>query len=260
MCNPPFKPPRSIDRASQTEPKMKSMYKPNISKTERWASTLMGAALAAAGYQRSNKALGLAGIALLGRGASGFCPVNAAIGRDTASRYDTTARLGGRRGVKVEAAITIYRPQQEVYAYWRTFENLPMFMDHLVEVRDIDGRRSHWVAKGPLGVPVEWDAEIINDIPPDVIAWKTVGHSDVVSAGSVRFKQAPGDLGTQVRVKLQYDPPAGKIGATVAWMLGDDPQQAIEEDLRRFKELLESSATIRETETVVILTEPISLR
>jgi uncharacterized membrane protein len=216
------------------------MYKPNISTNERWASTLMGAALALAAVQRSNKALGAAGLALLGRGASGFCPVNAAIGRDTTSRYDTRARLGGPRGVNVEASITIYRPQQEVYAYWRSLENLPKFMDHLVEVREIDGRRSHWVAKGPLGVHVEWDAEIIKDVPPELISWKTVNDADVVSAGSVWFTQAPGDHGTEVRVKLQYDPPAGKLGATVAWILGEDPQHAIEEDLRRFKQLLET--------------------
>jgi uncharacterized membrane protein len=245
------------------------MYKPNISTTERWASTLMGAALTLAAVQRSNKALGAAGVALLGRGASGFCPVNAAIGRDTASKYDTRARLGGPRGVNAEASITIYRPQQEVYAYWRNLENLPKFMDHLVEVREIDGRRSHWVAKGPLGVHVEWDAEIIKDIPPELISWKTVADSDVVSAGSVWFKQAPGDHGTEVHVKLQYDPPAGKLGATVAWMLGEDAQHAIEEDLRRFKQILETGEVStaprrrssnkrarRETESP-IMTEPL---
>lgn len=257
---------------------MTSMYKPNISKTERWASALMGAAFAAAGYQQRNRALGIAGFALLGRGASGFCPVSAAVGRDTAGN-DTRARLGGARGVNVEAAVKIYRPQQEVYAYWRTLENLSKFMDHLVEVRDVDGRRSHWVAKGPLGVQVEWDAEIIKDISPELISWKTVNDADVVSAGSVSFLQAPGDLGTEVRVKLQYDPPAGKLGATVAWMLGDDPQQAIEEDLRRFKQLLETGEvstrevskgpryrtrstkrTRRDPEASPIMTEPYTAR
>jgi uncharacterized membrane protein len=218
---------------------MRSMYKPNISKTERWASTVMGAALAVAGYQQRNRGLGLAGFALLGRGASGFCPVSAAVGRDTAGN-DTRAHLSGARGVNVEATVTIYRPQQEVYAYWRSLENLANFMDHLVEVQDIDGRRSHWVAKGPLGVQVEWDAEIIKDVPPELISWRTVNDADVVSAGSVWFKQAVGDHGTQVRVRLQYDPPAGKLGATVAWMLGDDPQTAIEEDLQRFKQLVET--------------------
>lgn len=216
------------------------MYKPNISKIERWASSLMGGALAAVGLQRRNRALGIAGFALLGRGASGFCPVNAAVGRNTAEGTDTRARLGGDRGVNVEAAIRIYRSPQEIYAYWRMLENLPKFMDHLVDVRDIDGRRSHWIAKGPLGVQVEWDAEIIKDVPPELISWKTVNDADVASAGSVWFTQTPSDQGTVVRVKLQYDPPAGKLGATVAWMLGDDPQSAIEEDLRRFKQLLET--------------------
>lgn len=253
---------------------MRSMYKPNISKTERWTSSLMGTAFALVGLQRSNKAMGLAGLALLGRGASGYCPVSAALGRDTASQYDTRARLGGSRGVRVEAAITIYRPQVEVYAYWRNFENLPNFMDHLEAVQDIDGHRSHWVAKGPLGVPVEWNAEIINDVPPELIAWKTVGESDVVSAGSVRFKQAPGDHGTEVRVKLQYDPPAGKIGATVAWMLGENAQHAVEEDLGRFKQLIEAGDVStgaryrgpsgkrkrRDTEAAQMMTDPIPVR
>jgi uncharacterized membrane protein len=253
------------------------MYKPNISKTERWASTVMGAALAAAGYQQKNKALGVAGFALLGRGASGFCPVSAVVGRDT-SEGDTRAFLRGARGVNVEAAVKIYRPQQEVYAYWRSLDNLPRFMDHLVEVRDFDGRRSHWIAKGPLGVHVEWDAEIIKDVPPEMISWKTVDDADVASAGSVYFKQEPGDLGTIVRVRLQYDPPAGKLGATVAWMLGDDPQTAIEEDLQRFKQLLETGEvttreakgpryrtrstkrTRRDTEASPIITEPYTAR
>jgi uncharacterized membrane protein len=254
---------------------MRSMYKPNISKTERWASTLMGAALAAAGYRGRNRALGIAGFALLGRGASGFCPVSAAVGRDTASASDTRARLGGPRGVNVEAAVTIYRPQQEVYAYWRSLDNLANFMDHLVEVRDVDGRRSHWVAKGPLGVHVEWDAEIIKDVPPELISWKTVNDADVVSAGSVWFQQGPGDHGTEVRVRLQYDPPAGKLGATVAWMLGEDAQQAIEDDLRRFKQLLETGEVStgarqrstsprkrsrREPASSPIMTEPITSR
>jgi uncharacterized membrane protein len=141
--------------------------------------------------------------------------------------------------VIVEDAITIYRPVSEVYSYWRNLENLPRFMEHLEEVRVTDRSHSHWVAKGPLGVNVEWDAEIINDIPPTLLSWKSVGESDVVSAGSVRFKAA-GERATQVRVKLQYDPPAGKLGATVAWLFGEDPQRQVNEDLRRFKQLVET--------------------
>ena len=112
-------------------------------------------------------------------------------------------------------------------------------MDHLVEVRSIDRFHSRWVARGPLGIRIEWDAEVINDIPPTLLSWKSMGDSDVVSAGSVRFKPV-GEHGTEVRVKLQYDPPAGKLGATVAALLGEDPQHQIAEDLRGFKQLLET--------------------
>ena len=218
---------------------MTSMYKPNISATARLASTVAGAALAMAGYKRSNKALGMLGMGLLARGASGWCPVTAAVDSQAYDTDPTRRYLGGSRGIMVEDAITIYRPVSEVYSYWRSLENLPRFMEHLEEVHVVDRFHSHWVARGPLGVLVEWDAEVINDIPPTLLSWKSVGNSEVVSAGSVRFKPS-GEHATQVRVKLQYDPPAGKLGATVAWLFGEDPQQQIAEDLRRFKQLLET--------------------
>ena len=222
---------------------MRSMYKPNISSSDRLVSTIAGAALAVFGYQRSNRALGTLGIGLLARGASGWCPVTAAVDRN-AHGYgfnETTKRhLGGTRGVIVEDGITINRPIDEVYTYWRNLENLPRFMDHLEEVQEKDRFHSHWTARGPLGVRVEWDAEIINDIPPTLLSWKSVGESDVVSAGSVRFKPM-GDSATEVHVKLQYDPPAGKLGATVAWFFGEDAQHQIAEDLRKFKHLLEGT-------------------
>jgi uncharacterized membrane protein len=221
---------------------MRSMYKPNISATGRFVSTIAGAALATLGYKRSNRPLGILGAGLIARGASGWCPVTAAMERDMPFDEPTKRYLSGSGGVIVEDALTIYRPPTEVYSYWRSLENLPNFMEHLEEVTIIDRLRSHWVAKGPLGVRVEWDAEIINDIPPTLLSWKSVGQSDVVSAGSVRFRP-DGDRATRVHVKLQYDPPAGKVGATVAWLLGDDPQHQIAEDLRRFKELVESDSS-----------------
>jgi uncharacterized membrane protein len=219
---------------------MRSVYKPNISATGRLASTIAGAALTAVGYQRSNRALGLLGAGLIVRGVGGWCPVTAVVDRDSFSESEPTKRhLRGSGGVMFEHALTIDRPVDEVYAYWRNLENLPRFMQHLEEVDVVDHVRSRWVARGPLGVRVEWDAQIINDIPPTLLSWKSVGDSDVISAGSVRFKAA-GEHATEVRVKLQYDPPAGKLGATVAWLLGEDPQHQMAEDLRKFKELIES--------------------
>jgi len=142
------------------------------------------------------------------------------------------------------------------------FDNLPTFMSHLERVEEISRTLSQWTAKGPLGVPVTWTAEIINDVPGELISWRSVGEGDVVTAGSVRFKPAGGDYGTEVSVKLQYDPPAGKVGATVAWALGEDPQTQIEEDLRRFKQLLETGelAAGERRRTSSAFDEPIYVR
>ena len=113
-------------------------------------------------------------------------------------------------------------------------------MRHLVSVRQLDDRRSHWVAKGPAGRTFEWDAEIINQIANELIAWRTLENASVASAGSVRFKSAGSGRGTEVHVRLQYAPPAGKAGAAIAWLFGKEPSQTIREDLRRFKQLLEA--------------------
>jgi uncharacterized membrane protein len=153
---------------------------------------------------------------------------------------DTRRALGGSRGVHVEESFTINRRADELYAFWRKFDQLPAFMRHLVRVTPLDDRRSHWVARAPAGRTVEWDAEIINEIPNELIGWRTVDGADVVSAGSVHFKPAPGYRGTEVRVQLQYAPPAGKVGARIAWLFGHEPSQTIKEDLRRFKQLIEA--------------------
>jgi uncharacterized membrane protein len=220
----------------------------NVAAAERWASAIGGAALAVYGLKQMKDErsvpgamLAAAGSALIVRSATGFCPVYSAAGITTVHGHsDTRERLGGSRGVRVEAAVTINRPAAELYAVWRRFDQLPRFMDHLVSVTCVDERGSHWVAKAPAGRTVEWDAVIINDVRDELIAWRTLEGAGVVSAGSVRFRPAPGGRGTEVRVHLQYDPPAGKAGATVAWLLGYDPSQTIHEDLRRFKQLMEA--------------------
>jgi uncharacterized membrane protein len=217
----------------------------NVTEPERWASALGGAALTAWGLKQlrderspAGAMIAAAGASLIARGATGHCPVYAAAGVTT--RSDTREALGGSRGVNVEQAMTINRRPDELYAFWRKLERLPRIMSHLISVNEIDSRRSHWVAKGPAGRKVEWDAEIITEIPNELIGWRTLADADVVSAGSVRFKPAPGNRGTEVHVRLQYEPPAGKIGATVAWLLGSEPAQTIQEDLRRFKQLMEA--------------------
>jgi uncharacterized membrane protein len=151
---------------------------------------------------------------------------------------DTRRRLGGLAGIHVEEAVTVSRPPSEVFRFWRNFENLPRFMNHLRAVSQREAGISHWVARGPAGMNVEWDARIINEIDGRLIAWQSLEGSEVSTAGSVNFRETP--RGTEVRVHLQYSPPAGKLGAAVARLLGEEPTVQIHDDLRRFKQLIET--------------------
>lgn len=218
----------------------------NVAEVERWASALCGAALAAFGIQQSVRErsvggalLAAAGGTLIYRGATGRCPMYAAAGISTAAETDTRAALGGSRGISVEDAVTITRPVSELYRFWRDFEQLPRFMQHLESARQLDERRSHWVVRAPGRRTVEWDAEIITDIPDKMISWRSI-DGDVASAGSVHFDDAGADRGTVVRVKLHYAPPGGKLGSWAAWAFGEEPSQQVHEDLRRLKQLLET--------------------
>lgn len=143
-------------------------------------------------------------------------------------------------GTGVVRALTINLPRQEVYAFWRDFENLPRFMRHLESVTVLDERRSHWVAKGPAGTTVEWDAEITADEPGSLIAWQSVGNSDINNAGAVHFSDAPGDRGTELLVELTYEAPGGAIGRGIAKLFGEEPKLQVREDMRRFKALIET--------------------
>ena len=155
----------------------------------------------------------------------------------------TRSDLGGHRGIHVEESVTINRPLSELYRFWRNFENLPKFMEHLESVSMREEGVSHWVAKGPAGMPVEWDARIINEVHDKVIGWQSLDGSTISTAGSVHFdKDADG---TRVTVHLQYNPPGGKLGAAVAKLFGEEPNQTIREDLGRFKQLMETGGITR---------------
>lgn len=143
------------------------------------------------------------------------------------------------RGVQVRRAITVNRTPEEVYQFWRNFENLPQFMAHLDSVRVLDERRSHWIAKAPAGSKAEWEAEIVEDIPNQRIVWRTLPGSEIPSEGSVRFIPAPGNRGTEIHVELRYSPPGGRVAATLAKLFGAEPGQQVAGDLRRFKQVME---------------------
>jgi uncharacterized membrane protein len=227
----------------------------NVGRLERMVSMVAGGALAAYGLKRKSTpggAAALAAAALLHRGATGHCHLYNALGINRANGHahghgtgeiadrgsNTRQKLGGARGIHVEESVTINRPIAEVYRFWRNFENLPQFMQHLESVSMREAGISHWVARGPAGMNVEWDARIINEIDNKLIGWQSLEGSTIATAGSVNFDET--EHGTRVRVHLQYSPPGGKLGAAVAWLFGEEPNRQVREDLRRFKSLLEA--------------------
>lgn len=161
--------------------------------------------------------------------------------RLTGSRAGPAAPgIAGETDIYLERSVTVGKSPAECYRFWRSLENLPRFMESLESVRQLDERRSHWVAKGPLGTRLEWTSEITADRPGEELGWRTLEDSGAANAGSVRFEPAPGGRGTIVRVSLHYSPLGGTLGAGLVRLLGHDPQSRIREDLRRFKQMMEA--------------------
>jgi uncharacterized membrane protein len=218
----------------------------NMSETERWVSLGVGVGLLALGLKqgiRDGLMLAITGGALLYRGATGQCPLYKVAGIDTSGdRPRPGVSVPHGRGVKVENTVLINKSPEVLYSYWRQFENLPKFMENLVSVKTEGDQRSHWVVKAIGNAEISWDAEIVNDVPNELIAWRTVENSDVDHAGSVRFEG--NERGTRVKVTMEYRPPAGKVGVGLAKLFGQEPRQMIETDLRRFKQLIESGEVL----------------
>jgi uncharacterized membrane protein len=229
----------------------------NVSETERWLSLVGGGSLLAYGLTRRDRAgMGLAvlGGELVRRGVTGESHLYRTLGINTA-RYERLEKGTGRNigvpyelGFRVDHSIHIARPRAEVYRFWRNLENLPRFMDHLESVRVIDDKLSCWVASAPAGIRATWEAEIIREIPNELIAWRSLPGSRVDIGGSVHFEDAA-DAGTIVRVELQYNPPAGALGRVLARLFGEDPGEQIREDLESFKELMERGCISRARES-----------
>lgn len=174
------------------------------------------------------------GAALLYRGAQGYRPLYDALGIE----MPKSATGVGKVNARVEHSIVVQKPREELYRIWRNLSNLPVFMENLVSVHEVDDTHSIWVAKGPAGTVIKWDAEIINDVENELIAWQTLEGSGVDNAGTVRFEDA-GEGATRIHVVLRYDPPADQLGIWLAKATGRDPQSEIEEDLDRFKAIME---------------------
>ena len=192
---------------------------------------LLGGALGSEHTDRRRAAAGT--FAVLGAAAlDAYCAIE--LGRAT------PAFSRGRERVHVEHAVTINKPIGEVYAFWRDVQNFPRFMRHIEAVEATGDRRSRWRATGPAGTRFEWQAEITDDRPDERIAWRSLEGSDVEHDGEVTFSHAPGARGTEVRVRLEYAPPGGAAGRAIARLFGEEPEQQIREDLRRFKQLIET--------------------
>jgi uncharacterized membrane protein len=197
--------------------------------------SLLGAALGNRQNRRSRVAL--ATVAVLG---VGVLDVISALQR---TRAEGRAADFGRLDLK--AAITVKYPPEDVYRYWHNFENLANFMTHLEAVESTGNGRSRWIATGPAGSNVSWEAEVVEDRPNELIAWRSVNGAQVYTRGVVRFAPAPGGRGTEVIVEMEYQPPAGALGAAVAKLFGEEPQQQVKDDLRRFKQVLETGEVVR---------------
>ncbi|HSI71984.1 MAG TPA: SRPBCC family protein [Fimbriimonas sp.] len=215
----------------------------NAADVEHVAALAFGASLMLLGLKRGGvkgALMKVGGLALVYRGQQGYRKLYDAIGiplRQTPTGV-------GKKNVRVDASIVVERPREELYRIWRNLENLPVFMEHLLSVHEIDDKRSLWVARAPAGMVVKWDAEIVNDKENELIAWQTLEGSGVDNAGSVHFEET--SEGTLIRVVLRYDPPGDLVGAWFAKLLQSDPQHQIDKDLRRFKAIMELGSAIDE--------------
>ncbi len=214
----------------------------NLGSAERLASGALGGAFVLWGAR--NGGLGgvlalLAGAALVGRGAAGYCPVAARLGPNPGERH-VARKLGWSTAAAVTRAVTVNKPPAEVYRFFRDFSNLPTFMRHVERIDVLDDTRSHWVVRAPFGRTVEWDAIVTEDRPDERIAWKSAEGADVRNTGAVEFLRAPGDRGTEVRATIAYEPPAGQAGRIFAKLWGEEPGKQAHDDLRRLKQFLET--------------------
>lgn len=240
----------------------------NVSPGERFVSATAGGALVALGLKRGGvlgTLLSLVGGGVAFRGVTGHCHVYDAAGINTNVNEDGTPKFkalsGGSRAKKksstwkdglldgkvhVTKSLTINKSPAELYSFWRNFENLPQFMEHLEAVKNLDGdgKRSHWKAKAPLGQSVEWDAEVTSDEENVRIGWKSLEGADVPNSGVVQFTPTT-NRGTEVKVVMTYEVPGGEWGAMIAKLFGEEPSQQVYGDLYRLKSLMEAGEIMR---------------
>ena len=215
----------------------------NVGRGERLLSTILGGLLTVYGLKRRGRAgygMAVIGAEMLYRGTTGHCHAYSAMGISTqeARGIGEVIDIDESKAVDVRRSIEIARPREELFAIWRDFSNLPRFMSHLDRVDVLSDTKSHWVTKGPAGIRVEWDAEIVDERENEWIAWQAVEPAEVPNNGTVMFRDAPsGD--TEIFVTLEAQPPGGKLGELVARMFGKSPDRQVRMALEKFKEMAE---------------------
>jgi uncharacterized membrane protein len=217
----------------------------NVGRGERLVSLLGGSALTLYGLKRRGAvgtAAAAAGTMLIERGLTGHCHVYSVMNVSTehGHLHAGDPRVDPESAMIVRRAVTVMRPASECYQAWRDFTRLPTFMDYLESVEVIDATRSRWRAKGPAGKSVEWEAQIVSDVPDRSIAWESVDPSDVPNRGRVEFREATGNRGTEVHVLMEWDPPGGGLARAAAALFDSDPQHEVNNALRRFRQIMET--------------------
>ena len=201
---------------------------------ENWRSLIMDGALVSQGLGNEH----LRKI-LLTVGGNGF--IQPTVTEEKGLQDAIIDATGLNQRLRVEKTVTIQnKSPEQLYSFWRKFENLPTFMHHLKSITTISPTRSHWVAKAPLGTTVKWDAQVVADLKDKLISWISVEGAEIDNSGFVRFRPAPEGRGTEVKVVLEYNPPGGALSAAIAKRFGEEPEQQISGDLRRFKMLMET--------------------
>ena len=208
MMQDPEKTFRQWARTSDPSP---TVHDNNVGGAERLLSSAAGGALLVSGLRHRSSAsifLGALGGYLVYRGVTGRCEIYSALGMSTASHPTRSYAVSQHRGIHVEENVTIGRSAEDLYDFWRHFENLPQFMSHLESVKTLPNGTSHWRAKGPAGLDVTWDAEIVGDKRGELISWRSLPHSTVANAGAVRFKEVAGGA-TEGRGQTHLQPARG---------------------------------------------------
>lgn len=232
-----MKTPLSIRTAQNVRQSMQ--LRRNVGTRERWLSLIGGGAAVTEGIRRrgwTGSALGALGGYLLFRGMTGHCLVYRQLRVSTTHAGETG--LWGQNFVRVRTTVTVQQPRDAVYRYWRNLENLPRFMRHIKRI-EVDGNRSHWVARSPIGLPMAWNAQITQDTPNERLTWRSIVGSQVDTRGEIRFRPTI-DGGTEIDVEMYYRPPGGAMSAMLARLFGGISEKMIKRDIARFKEAVES--------------------